>query len=166
MTQLEEKILRYMIGEVNAPYIWGGKGAAVWSKDGPLVGTITEPFSGRAINSYDCCGLFAWACTQAGLKDRRFTHDVKAFMHELETEPFAATMESRPLVAIIGGTPEKPTHLAVVFSLYGQAWVVQAAGGGTATTSVQEARRVNACVSCTPWKDHRPLIGLRRFPTT
>lgn len=165
MNAIEQKIIVAMMKEIGAPYIWAGKGDFIWTAKGPLLNTITEPHSGLLIHGFDCCGIFAWGCVQAGLKDRRMTHNVASFMNELTPVPSAASLEAQPLIAIYGTDNVNPSHMAVLVSVYGEIWALQAAGGDHTTDTVEKARARGGRVMFGP-VNRRDFICCRRFPTT
>lgn len=155
MTLTEDRILNHAMSQAGAPYIWQAKGDIIWTPGTPAL----NPFG----PSFDCSGLVTWAMWKSGNKDMRLTHNAQMLFNELVPTSSGTEAEAKPVLCFYGKSPTGITHVALGFSLYGEAYVVEAAGGDSTTTTIAEAKKRGARVRVGP-AIRGDFVGSRRLP--
>lgn len=152
MLDYPTKFVAAALSQVGTPYLWGARGFKQWSGSGPI--TLTQ-------KAFDCSGLVLFAAMQAGSKDRTMLENAQTMFKELP-EPGLA---SAPHLRFYGDGPEQITHVAVGFYVHGAGGllVVEAAGGGRTTLTLEIAKTQGACVRCGEER-RTDLVGVRRLP--
>lgn len=157
MTPFEERVLQAGFKEINAPYIWTGKGDCLWSQSGPV------PLP--SWHGFDCSGYVQWCLWKAGQADRRMLESAQTmFTMNNAVPPSAAAVESRPLLAFYGKDKLRVSHVAILTSLYGEVYSLQSAGGGQHTTTIEISRSEGSKVQFGPATRQNDLVGLRFIP--
>jgi cell wall-associated NlpC family hydrolase len=134
------EFIQLVLSEIDAPYIWDGKG---------------ELIKGQRV--FDCSGYPTWAFYRAGGPDYRATHNAKRLFTELKpvNEPRAGTL-------CFYGEKDNPEHVAIHIA---EGVVVEAGGGDRKTTTLDLARAKCACVKVKSTYLYRPdFIGFRELP--
>lgn len=154
MTEIEKKILEAAMSYIGCPYIWGGKGAAIWSPQGSVLHGFNTPV-------FDCSGLMTQAFFDAGLGDFKFVHNAQTLFDKLKPPPVQNKLyaEERPLIAFFGAGAGHVTHVGIEVSLYGRIYIIESAGGGSNTLMPTKNAKV---MMHSP--SRRDMVDLRGFP--
>ncbi len=157
MTPFEEKLLAAGMKEIGAPYIWGAKGDCIWSPVGSRPLTLALP---NGPHAFDCSGFVQWCLMKAGQADRRMAESANTMFSSWTPVNSATALEAQPLAAFYGVAPHA-SHIAILVSMYGNIWSLEAAGGDQNTT----VPKPSACVRFGPVL-RRDLLGMRKLPQT
>lgn len=133
--------------QIGAPYIWGGKGTHLFSKE--QKGLVGSPFIGNEYGRppllvFDCSGLMMWALYQVTGYDFRGVLHAQGMREKYQ--PLQAEALSRPHFRYYGSA-EKATHVALAVALVDREWlIIDASGGDSTTTTILAAEKRGACV--------------------
>lgn len=147
-------IVLFVKSQVGAPYIWGGKGDGRWSLAG------LQP-TGFGMQVFDCSGLVTSAMLHAGSKDMRLTHSAQVMFNMFPKVQSPKMPVESPILMFFGRGPNAVTHVGILTpeGLY------EAAGAGSDCVDLATAKKKNACVKLTPYKQiRRDFVGYRGFP--
>ena len=139
-------VIRMALKYQGAPYIWGGKGMTCpgW----------TNRFN---VPVFDCSGLVTTAMEEAGGPNWRTTHNAQKMFNVLDE---AGMPDTFGVLRFYGLDKDRVTHVA--FSL-GNGLILDAHGGGSSTTSLEEANKKGAKVQV-HFCNRRDLVGARKMP--
>jgi len=152
-------VINAALGEIGAPYVWGGKGEMVFD---PQKGLVPHGFvqGDQLMHVFDCSGLVNWSIKKAGGPDWRATHSAQT-LYDLcrnNVDPF-----DRPGSLVFCGRDfSRVTH--VQLSL-GGGLVVEAAGGDHFVTTPLHALERGASVRA-HFNRRRDIILIARLPDT
>ena len=132
-----ERVIEEALKQVGAPYIWAGKGNALWTPAG------LEPHTRLPTNLvFDCSGLVTWAIWKAGGPDWRAAHNQSTLLAMLRLRDGKVDL-TRPHLRYYGIDKEHTSHIALALGRVDtRTLVVEAAGGGPATRSPHPGAQV------------------------
>lgn len=143
------------LAHVGRDYIWRGKGFQMWD---PVRGLVSSPW---VDGGFDCSGLVTVAMRTAKGPDKVATWNAKAMFEALEPVDRPPRGQYGHL-HFYGPSSTQIDHVAIAL---GNGLVLEAAGGGSTTTTPKDARRIGARVRLA--RDRRlDFRGARLLPTS
>lgn len=128
---------------LNIPYQYGGKN--------PLTG-------------FDCSGLCEWLLMSLGIDPPGVANAQALHDYFVKPENHHATFESVGALIFYGKSLTQISHVSMMINDY---QVIEAGGGDSTTTSIEEAKRRGACVRIKPIhhrQGERVAVILPKFP--
>lgn len=129
-------LIEYAKTFIGVPYKWGG--------DNPMTG-------------FDCSGFIQWVLASVGADPKG--DQTAQVLHDLLLQQGGRPLTDPKAGAIVfyGKTPSQITHVSLCLNTQ---QIIEAGGGGSATTSVVEAAKTGACVRVRPFVDRKDRVAM------